>query len=188
MDRFVFCAVFFALGCESVEQADLDGEGATPEDVAAAVKGVIDEDPDSVPQVVIDMALALAALEPCPMEGFVLGKYGPDIQVDVDLPLAGATGAVVFDGFTLDEEPLGGAELIYDGDQAVGEYDGFGGGSGQLMAEGFGVNAAYGEFHGVWREGTSGQADGAFVGMWHPHPEDDRAGYAVGFWTVCPGG
>ena len=59
MDRFVFCAVFFALGCESVEQADLDGEGATPEDVAAAVKGVIDEDPDSVPQVVIDVAKGL---------------------------------------------------------------------------------------------------------------------------------
>ncbi len=170
-------ASFLVTGC-----MDAGPDDSLDEVTAALSSQCIDvDDPYSVPQVVRDMLIDMAAEESCPVGGLMLGKWSPDPDAEVPgTSLPEVQGYWGVNAFNLSLQPIGTADGIYGGGLGDALFEGFGGGNqGFIKAEYDSVTQHRGEIDGSWGL-LNGPAGGTVRGVYYK-----PCNQGVAFWTRC---
>jgi hypothetical protein len=165
---------------------DLDEE-ETGERVLEQLEPTLDDaDLFNVPDQVLDMLIAMAAAEPCPVRGVTLGRYGPDVVVSLEAgDYAGdIDGAFKIVGYDLSLTPIGDGEGLYGDGRAVLQFANIEDSkSGRATMTYEQDEADYGSFDGDWAMDT-GTGWGNVAGLWHKLA-DQSGGIGLGYWTRC---
>lgn len=185
-------------GCPPAGESPLSDGSADAErpaalDVLRMDSNLVDCDspvdhPLCVPLAARQQVINMANVEPCDVQGILLGKYWADPDAEVPgISQDVVLGGFGFDGWSLGFNLIGYGDGVHGGGKATALWSHVNGDpAGLIEAYSYGPGPQLsGPFEGAWIDYSDLDGDGAVGGLWHPGDDDLPGGFGVGYWTRC---